>query len=327
MHHSEQLRRYLAASPLLPAPMCGFSDRPFRSLMRENGANLVYTEMISSEAIVRGDPGTCDLMDMSGEAPPVVVQLFGSRAPILAEAACIVERMGAAVVDLNTGCPARKIVASNSGAALLCNPPHVRDICRAIRKVISVPFTVKTRWHREGRDTLEIARICEGEGVDAITLHARTPAQGYSGTAQWEWIARLKEAVTIPVVGNGDINSLDDIVRMRAETGCAAVMAGRGLVGNPWLMRDALEYSLSDGKYEARPPTTEDRLEVLFRHAELMRKYKGPHGLIEFRKHCVGYLHGLPGARPARAELMQATTLEEIKAILKNHFGPERNEQ
>jgi nifR3 family TIM-barrel protein len=326
MHRSELLRRHLSASPLLPAPMCGYSDRPFRDLLREMGACLVYTEMLSAEAIVRGDKTTWELMDFRGEPPPVAVQIFGFRPPVMAEAAAVVERQGASVVDLNLGCPARKIVRSDCGAALLEDPERVRDIFRSVRRSVRGPLTAKMRWHPDERKLLEVARICEGEGADALTLHARTPGQGFTGRAQWEWIARLKDVLTIPVIGNGDVTTVDDMARMRAQTGCDAVMVGRGIVGNPWLMRDALEFLRRADEAESAawipaPPPLEERLRVLYRHAELMLHYRGPHGLIEFRKHSAGYLRAVPGARSARPDLMQVTSLDQLGTVLRTHFG------
>jgi tRNA-dihydrouridine synthase B len=322
MHHLETFRRYLLVCPVVPAPMCGYSDRPFRDLLRSTGARLVYTEMVSSEAMVRGDPKTWQLMDFRGEEPPVAVQLFGSRADVLAESARIAVRAGAAVIDLNCGCPARKVVNSDCGAALLDDPKGLAAICRAIRRAVDVPFTIKVRWVAEGERTLEIARLCEAEGIDAIALHARTRKQGYSGTARWEWIAELKRTVSIPVIGNGDVTTADDYFRMRRETGCDGVMVGRGMVGNPWLIGEILGLIESPGEVgEFHDPSPAERLRLLRLHANLMYKHRGAHGLVEFRKHCVGYLKGLPGARVARPELMQATTLEQIDEILGRHFS------
>lgn len=307
--------------------MCNYTDRPFRDLLRLMGAYLVYTEMYSSEALVRGDPKTFGLMDYRGEAPPLVVQIFGSRIDLMAESVRVVERLGADAVDLNMGCPAKKITKSGSGAALAENPARARAVVRAMRAATRLPFTVKMRWQLEDK-AIEVARMCEDEGVDAVALHARTRAQAYSGSADWRWIARMKEALRIPVIGNGDVRSVVDVARMRAETGCDAVMAGRGIVGNPWLMRDAArlfrgEIAPGDAALEAEDalPDAADRLPVLFEHARLMYQHRGARGLIEFRKHCAGYIRGLPGARQARPELMQTTALEELREILTRHFG------
>ncbi len=353
--------------------MCSYTDRPFRDLLRLLGAHLIYTEMYCSEAIVRGDPKTWSLMDYRGESGPVAVQIFGSRPDLMAESARIAERWGAHVVDLNLGCPAKKIVRGGCGSALAEDAPSALAIIRAMRRVLSVPFTVKMRW-QPGGQTLELARACEAEGVDAVALHARTRAQGYSGVANWDWIAQLKDAVNIPVVGNGDVRSVADARRMLAQTGCDAVMIGRGMVGNPWLFQEAAEAHLRKGKVESKDPAPNmpeplpvladtqtvgapifsqsaiagdldenaemacdlepdlspsgqplpdcaERLRVLFLHAQLMFRHRGPKGLVEFRKHCACYIRGLYGARQARPELMQVTTLDELLEKLTAHFG------
>jgi nifR3 family TIM-barrel protein len=381
MSHAERIRRYFSVCPLLPAPMCSYTDRPFRDLLRLLGAHLIYTEMYCSEAIVRGDPKTWSLMDYRGESGPVAVQIFGSRPDLMAESARIAERWGAHVVDLNLGCPAKKIVRGGCGSALAEDPKSALAIVRAMRKVLRVPFTVKMRWQPDGQ-SLELARACEAEGVDAVALHARTRAQGYSGVANWDWIARLKDTVNIPVVGNGDVRSVADARRMLARTGCDAVMVGRGMVGNPWLFQEAAEARLQTGKREISPeeesqeredaahssvtappvfsqsaiagepeggdgatgeteeadeavcdleaevsslnaslPGCAERLRVLFLHAQLMFRHRGPKGLVEFRKHCACYIRGLHGARQARPELMQVTTLDELCEKLTAHFG------
>jgi nifR3 family TIM-barrel protein len=266
MSHAERIRRYFSACPLLPAPMCSYTDRPFRDLLRLLGAHLIYTEMYCSEAIVRGDPKTWSLMDYRGESGPVAVQIFGSRPDLMAESARIAERWGAHVVDLNLGCPAKKIVRGGCGSALAEDPKSALAIVRAMRRVLRVPFTIKMRWQPDGK-SLELARACEGEGVDAVALHARTRAQGYSGVANWDWIARLKDTVNIPVVGNGDVRSVADARRMLARTGCDAVMVGRGMVATRGFSRKPPRRICAKGKSRwkiksrrtnrKRPPTRE----------------------------------------------------------------------
>ncbi|NQU43724.1 tRNA dihydrouridine synthase DusB [bacterium] len=320
MHRRELLRRYLLLSPLLPAPMCGYSDRPFRDLLRTMGAGLVYTEMFSSEAMVRGDPRTWNVMDFKGEEPPVAVQIFGSRPDLMAETARIVVRHGAAIVDMNLGCPANKITRNCCGAALAETPDRAVAVAQAVRDAVPhVPFTAKIRWQKNN-GALDLARRLEDLGVDAIALHARTWAQGYGGSAEWEWIARLKEKLHIPVIGNGDILTIEDARRMLRETNCDAAMAGRGLVGNPWLVRHAAQAQETGNFFPELPDETE-RIRILLEHARLMRLHRGPHGLIEFRKHCVRYISGLPGARVARVELMQVTELDQLRETLERHFG------
>lgn len=323
MHPREAIRRYLFLCPLLPAPMCGYTDRPFRDMLRSMGAGLVCTEMYSSEALVRGDPKSWRLMDYFGEEPPVSVQIFGARPNLMAEAARIVARLGASVVDLNMGCPAKKITVNGCGAALAQNFNNARAVVRAIRAAVpGIPFTAKIRWQHGGK-AIEIARMCEDEGVNAIAIHARTREQAYTGNAHWPWIAAIKNTVNIPVTGNGDVKSAADAERMIVETGCDAVMVGRALFGNPWLLREFLERRAAvPGREPLGPPSPEERLAMLRAHARRMHEVHGAKGLVEFRKHCVAYLHGLPGARGARAELMRALTLEEIEEILGRHFPP-----
>jgi len=325
MYTTEQFRRYLALNRILPAPMCGYSDRPFRDLLRQMGAGLLYTEMYASEAVVRGDPKTFGLMDYGREELPLVVQIFGAKPHLMAETARIAVRLGASVVDLNMGCPAKKIVRSFSGSALLDDPERARGVIRAVRRVVSGPFTVKMRWRPDG-GSLDIARMAEAEGVDAIALHGRTRAQGYTGEANWEWIARMKQAVRIPVIGNGDIRCVRDAEQRLRESGCDAVMVGRALVGNPWLMRAAALWAQGRDAAQADAdavPDMAERLRVMREHARLMHLYRARKGLIEFRKHCGTYLKGLPNSRRARPELMQVETLDQLHEILDKFYGPD----
>jgi nifR3 family TIM-barrel protein len=321
-HHREQFAHYLRLCPVLPAPMAGYSDRSFRDLLRLMGAAMTYTEMFSSEAMVRGDPKTWSLMDFNGETPPTVVQIFGSRPDLMAETARIVERHGADVVDLNMGCPVKKITNSGSGAALAENFINARAVIRAIRGAVpGIPFTVKMRWQINGR-AVDLARMAQDEGVDAVALHARTRAQGYTGVANWEWIGEMKRSLEIPLIGNGDVRSHEDARRMFEETGCDGVMMGRGMVGNPWLMRDAV-IAWRSGWTETPPPVEDaDRLRLLFSHAQFLHAQRGRRGMIEFRKHCAMYTRGMENARQARPDLMRVETLEQLKETLEAHFGP-----
>ncbi|MFW5870828.1 MAG: tRNA dihydrouridine synthase DusB [Candidatus Sumerlaeota bacterium] len=333
MQHRQTFVDYLKASPLLPAPMCNYTDRPFRDLLRLMGAHLVYTEMYSSEAMTRGDPKTMRLMDYRGERAPLAVQIFGRRPDLMAESVRIVERWGAEVIDLNLGCPVKKITKAGCGAAMGQDHSSAMRVIRAMRRATDLPFTIKMRWQPDG-GSLKLARMARDEGVDAVALHARTWEQAYAGQADWDCIARLKEAVSIPVIGNGDVRTVADARRMRRLTGCDGVMVGRGMMGNPWLMARAAAAELHREKPGETPdegpegrdteealPELEERLPILFAHARLMQRHRGERGLVEFRKHCVAYIKGLPGARAARPELMQVTTLEELEEILRKHFG------
>lgn len=234
-------------SRVVPAPMCNISDRAYRGLTREFGAHLATTQMVAAEGLIRRDENTWRILDIQHEEPPVCVQLLGSDPASLAEAARIVEGEGAAIVDLNMGCPARKVTGNACGSALMKEPNRVAEIVRAVSRAIKVPFTVKMRaGYSEGEfSALGLARICQDEGAQAIALHARTREQGYKGRADWNLIAELKAQLSIPVLGNGDVTSPADAVRMVRETGCDGVMIGRGIIGNPWLLR-ACEKALAD---------------------------------------------------------------------------------
>lgn len=328
--------------------MCNVSDRPFRALTRAAGAHLVTTQMISAEGLIRGDEGTNRLLDLTPDDPPVSVQLLGSDPERLAEAAQILEQRGATIVDLNMGCPARKITGNDCGSALMKQPDLVARIVRTIKPRLRVPFTVKLRAGWDGKDVsgIELARRCRDEGADAVALHARTRQQGYSGEADWTLIARLKEVLDVPVIGNGDITSPDDAVRMLRETGCDAIMIGRGLIGNPWLLR-ACDNAIADylaGRitHESQVPGDEmvlledgenhvplkvpyymknvgldERLSLMLTHTRLMVEVKGERrGVLEMRKHSQHYLKGLRGSKLMRERLMKIENLADIERLV-----------
>lgn len=320
----ERWRAMLRENPVLPSPMCGISDFPFRSMCREFGAGLVYTQMVSCEGIVRSDAKTLDILDLPSDRskePVLGMQLFGCNPEHLAESARRLESMGAAVVDLNMGCPARKVTASEGGSALLRRPDLVREIFRAMRAALTVPFTAKMRWDwDEGEGAaIGIARIAEEEGVDGLCLHARTREEGYSdGSADWNRIHQLKEAVSIPVVGNGDVRTAAGALAMMRETGCDGVMIGRGVIGSPWVMRDALR-AVGEGKAESEdaPMDWETRREIMLRHARLMAESKGEErGLKLFRKHAVAYLKGVQGVKAMRQRMMGVSDLDSLVGVL-----------
>ncbi|MCX7625445.1 MAG: tRNA dihydrouridine synthase DusB [Candidatus Sumerlaeaceae bacterium] len=338
-------------SRVLPAPMCNITDRPFREILRSMGADLVYTQMVSAEGLIRGDKGTWSLLDIQGEQPPVAVQLLGSEPERVALAAKIVQDQGAALVDLNMGCPARKVTGNACGSALMRDPQRVAAIVRAMRHAVSIPVTVKMRagWDDGQILALDIARICEAEGADAVALHARTRQQGYRGQADWRLIAALKQTVKIPVTGNGDVTSPADAVRMIRETGCDAVMIGRGLIGNPWLLRACeramLDFCLglisseddvpSDEMVECEEGSTralirvprylldvnlDQRFQLVLQHTRMMVQTKGERrGILEMRKHTVQYLRGLHGARTFRERLMHIETLTDLEKALQEY--------
>jgi len=322
MSYLDQLQR----QRVLNAPMCGISDFPFRALCRAMGAALTFAEMVSAEGVVRGDRGRLARLDLEPGEPRVAMQLFGREPKALAEAARRLQDRAVAVIDFNMGCPVRKVVASRAGSALLCDLPRVARIFKAMRAAITIPFTVKMRWDGEdgeGRPgwqrggALEAARIAQDEGLDAICLHPRTRAQGYSGQACWEQIARLKASVSIPVIGNGDIREPADALAMTARTGCDAVMIGRALIGDPWLMRATIEAFERGSAVPGRlTPGWEERSRMILRHGAMMFERRGLKAFAMFRKHAAAYLRGLSGVRTMRDRLMHVQSLEQMREIL-----------
>lgn len=308
----------------MAAPLSGFSDRAWRDISRRMGCPLLFVPMISAEGLVRGDLKTRILIDIGGEARPIAVQLFGSRPEALAEAARQIADMGASAVDLNLGCPAHRVVRHEGGAALLKHPDLVTQLVRAMRQAVAIPLTVKMRagWDESGPSAVEIARIIEAEGADALTVHGRTGRQQFKGVADWRPIADIKVAIRIPVIGNGDVRTGEDAWRMRRETGCDAVMIGRGSLGNPWLWRETLAWLAAGGPPDNPPipPTLRERLDMLVEHARLMTRYRGePRGAIEFRKHAVHYLKGMRDAKSLKKALMACMAVLEIERAVEGY--------
>lgn len=321
-------REYLQRQPVLPAPMCGISDFPFREICRRAGAELTTTQMVASEAVVRNPnlDKSLEVLDMDAGCVEanVGVQVFGAEPEALARACEVVQERGAAWIDLNMGCPATKITCSRSGSALLKDLPRVARILKAMRAVTRVPLTVKLRWDWDDKAAengqpaaLEAVRIAEAEGLDGVCLHARTRAQGYSGAANWELIGALKAAVNLPVIGNGDIRQPADALAMMRQSGCDAVMIGRALIGDPWLLGETLT-AVRSGEAPAsrRGPDWEMRRQMMLAHAGAMVARRGERALVLFRKHAVAYLRGVQGGKRVRERLMQALTWAEFEDLL-----------
>lgn len=304
--------------PVLPAPMCGISDRPWRLLAREQGCPLVYTQMVSAEAMMRsGRDKSWGILDMQLEPGLVCAQVFGGDPVHLAETARALQDAGACIVDLNMGCPVNKIVKSNGGSALMTQPALVREIFRRMRAALTVPFTVKFRagWEKFGEEAFAVAQLAEEEGLDAVAVHCRTRQQGYKGVADWSIIRGLKERIKLPVIGNGDVRSANDAVRMVRDYGADAVMIGRACMGNPWIFGQIV--ARFRGEPDPPEPTVDDRLDTVLRHAEMMAMRKGETvGLREFRKHVVQYMKGFPHARELKTELMGALTIEQYRSTI-----------
>ncbi len=302
---------------LLAAPMAGFTDKAFRLILKKHGAGLVTTEMISAQALVYGQEKTMFMLDLTGEEPPVAVQIFGRDPLVMARAARLAADRGAHIIDINMGCPTPKIVKNGEGAALMKEPQLAARIVEAVAEAVDVPVTVKMRsgWDSSSINCCEIALLVQEAGARAVTVHPRTREQLFSGRADWSVIRAVKERVRIPVIGNGDVTSPENARQMLAETGCDGVMIGRGCLGNPFIFERTLRY-LKTGELPPEP-TVEERIRVAREHLALACRIKGePRGVLEMRKHLAWYIKGLPHATAVRARMNQARTLSEIEAIL-----------
>lgn len=289
--------------PTILAPMAGVTDRDFRLLIRRiGGVGLVTMEFLSSRALVGKHPHVLKLAHYAEEERPISIQIYGSDAETMTEAARMVEAMGADVCDINMGCPANKVLKGCAGAALMGDLDLAREIIGSVRRAISIPLTVKFRIGMGDDDSyLELGRICEGEGVDGVALHGRTAKQKFSGEARWETIRRLKETVSVPVTGNGDVRTADDALAMLEQTGCDAVMIGRGATRNPWIFRQ-VEARLSGG--EVREPTLADRRDLVLTHFRwVIEREDERFALHKLRKFTGWYTHGLPHGRKLRQKI------------------------
>ena len=300
-------------NPVILAPMAGVSDLPFRLLCKEQGAGMVCTEMISAKAILYGNKNTEELMRIHPKEGPVSLQLFGSDPKIIGEMAKRIEDRPFAVLDLNMGCPVPKVVNNGEGSALMKNPVLAGRIIEAAARSIHKPVTVKIRkgFDETSINAVEIARIAQESGAAAVAVHARTREQYYSGQADWEIIARVKEAVRIPVLGNGDVTDAETALAMMEQTGCDGVLVGRAARGNPWIFREILAAM----KGEAKPhrPDRQALYEMILRHAGLLAEYKGEYTAVrEMRKHVAWYSTGLPHAAGLRRKINEMETMQQL---------------
>ena len=302
---------------VVAAPLAGVTDRAGREMARLFGCGLVYTEMISDMGLVYNQQKTLQLAAVEGEQGLVAAQLFGSKPRAMAQGARILEKLGAQIIDINMGCPTPKIVRNGEGAALTKDPALVRDLLDAVLDAVTVPVTVKIRkgWDDKQSNYLEIALLAEAEGAAAVALHPRTRQQFFSGHSDWTAIKALKEQLHIPVIGNGDIWSAQDARRMIEETGCDAVMIGRGAMGNPFIYRETA--ALLEKQQVLPAPTLSERVMAARQHLDLAIEFKGEYTAVrEMRKHFAWYCKGLRGAGRVRGAINQAATREELLAAL-----------
>ncbi|MDH5315418.1 MAG: tRNA dihydrouridine synthase DusB [Gemmatimonadota bacterium] len=313
------------STPLILAPMAGVSEAPFRQICRRLGADVLISEFLSAEAIRRGIRKTLEGAEFEPVERPIGVQIYGADPEGMGRAAAIVtESYQPEFIDINFGCPVKKVVQRNGGSGCLRDLDLVDRIIRAVRQATHLPVTVKTRsgWSEDRRDPVAIALRMQDAGAQAFTLHARTRTQMFSGKANWDEIGRVVEALDIPVIGNGDILRAEDVVRMKEHTGCAAVMVGRGSFGNPWLFRDAR--ALLRGEPRPAAPSAAERFLLALEHAQLALRLQGDtrRTVIEFRKHLGWYTKGLPGSAALRERLFQVETMTEAAEIFHQYLEP-----
>lgn len=304
------------------APMAGVTDLPFRLLCRRQGAGMVCMEMVSAKAIYYNNKSTEELLRVHPEECPASLQLFGSAPQIIADMAKRIQERSFAIIDFNMGCPVPKVVNNGEGSALMKNPRLVEEILTALVKAVKKPVTVKFRkgFDEEHCNGVEIARIAEGCGVAAIAVHGRTREQYYSGRADWDIIRKVKEAVKIPVIGNGDVDSPQAARRLMDETGCDGVMIGRAAQGNPWIFRETVRY-LEDGTLLERPGSQEKK-EIVLEHARLQLQYKGEYTAVrEMRKHLAWYTAGMPHSARFRQMINSMDSMEELIAGIETIFA------
>lgn len=317
-----QIGNVVLDNNLILAPMAGVTDLPFRLLCREHGAGLVCMEMVSAKAIYFGNKNTQELMEIHPDETPVSLQLFGSDPEIISEMAKQIEDRPFSILDINMGCPVPKVVNNGEGSALMKNPKLVEEIVSKTVKAIHKPVTVKIRkgFSDSAVNAVEIARIAEGSGAAAVAVHGRTREQYYAGEADWDIIARVKEAVSIPVIGNGDVTDGPSAKALLEQTGCDGVMVGRAVRGNPWIFEQIIDF-LETGRESLRRPAAEVQ-DTILRHARMELQIKGEYTAVrEMRKHIAWYTAGYPNSASLRRKVNEMESFEALEQAVKNIFS------
>ncbi len=304
--------------PVFLAPMAGVTDLAFRLLCKEQGCDVMVTEMVSAKALYYGNKNTAPLLETSEEEGPIGVQLFGSDPELIGQMAHKIEGKGFSFIDINMGCPVPKIVNNGEGSALMKDPELAGKIVASVVKHVSLPVTVKFRkgFDKDHGNAVEFALALEENGASALTVHGRTREQYYNGKADWNIIKKVKESVSVPVIGNGDIFCGPDALRMKEETGCDGIMIGRGAKGNPWIFREVA--AAVSGEKIPRRPDENEVIEMLLRHARLNVEYKGEYtGIREMRKHTAWYTVGMYGSSKIRDEVNQVSGYREFEDLIR----------
>lgn len=317
---SIQIGNITVEGNLFLGPMAGVTDLPFRILCKEQGADFIYTEMVSAKGILYNNKNTKVLLEVEEKERPVALQLFGADPKIMSEMAKKIEPGNFDVIDINMGCPVPKVVNNGEGSALMKTPKLVGEIVSGMTKILEKPVTVKIRkgFGAEDANAVEIAKIVEDSGGAAVAVHGRTREQYYSGKADWDIIRQVKEAISIPVIGNGDIFTPEDAKRMLEETGCDGVMLARGVRGNPWLFRQTKVY-LQTGEKLPKPPI-EEVIETVIRHAQMQVNFKGDYiGMREMRKHVAWYTTGYPQSAKLRGRINEIENISDLQYLLEDY--------
>lgn len=310
--------------PVILAPMSGVTDLPFRRLVKRSGAGLVVSEMIASEAMVRASRQSLKMAENSPEEFPLSMQLAGCEGPVMAEAAKLNEDKGFAIIDINMGCPVKKVVNGYAGSALMRDLQHAKSLITATVNAVKLPVTLKMRtgWDEQSRNAPELARIAEGEGIKMLTVHGRTRCQMYNGRADWGFVRQVKQAVSIPVIVNGDITTLEEARTALDQSGADGVMIGRGAYGRPWFLRQVMAY-LKDGTVLPDPSLDEQQAIVLEHYDAMLGFYGIQTGLKIARKHVAWYSKGLPGSADFRTRIMQIDQPDAVRRAVRDFYAPQ----